>query len=300
MPMNQYNTAVCPFTVTDVRALPGDSAFLLDNGQTALLCDSGFAFTGERITDNIAHILGSRSLDGILLTHSHYDHALGSVYVRRRYPKARTVAGEHAAAVFAKPTARAVMRDLDRKWAAKNGIGDYPDYIDSIAADIAVRDGDIITFKDTHFRVIALPGHTRCSVGYYAEDCGLLIGCETLGVYLGGDCYMPSCLVGYEMTLASIARAGTLDIRHMLIPHFGLIGAEEAKTYLSRSEQVTRETAESFLSLMKRGLDDAEILDRYRRNVYTDEIAPFYPEDAFLLNSKIMISLIRRECFSGT
>lgn len=300
MQHHPHNHTVCPFTVTDVRALPGDSAFLLDNGQTALLCDSGFAFTGERISDNIAEVLGSRSLDVILLTHSHYDHALGSVSVRRRYPTAKTVAGAHAAAVFAKPTARAIMRDLDRKWAAKNGITDYPDHIDDLTADITVQDNDIITCGDTRFRVISLPGHTRCSVGYYAEDCGLLIGCETLGVYLGGELYMPSCLVGYEMTLASFARADALDIRHMLIPHFGLIGADEAKTYLSRSEQVTRETAESFLSLMKRGLDDAEILDRYRRNVYTDEIAPFYPEDAFLLNSSIMISLIRRECFSGT
>jgi hypothetical protein len=46
--------------VTDVRAIPGDSAFLLDNGKTAILFDSGFGFTGQRIAENIRCVLGCR------------------------------------------------------------------------------------------------------------------------------------------------------------------------------------------------------------------------------------------------
>ena len=66
-------------TITDVRVHPGDSGFLLDDGQTAILYDSGFAFTGYAVADKIKTILGARPLDYIFLTHSHYDHALGSV-----------------------------------------------------------------------------------------------------------------------------------------------------------------------------------------------------------------------------
>ena len=29
-----------PLTITDVRAIPGDSAFLIDDGQTAVLYDT--------------------------------------------------------------------------------------------------------------------------------------------------------------------------------------------------------------------------------------------------------------------
>ena len=72
--------------ITDVRALPGDSAFLVDDGKTAILYDSGFAFTGEAVAEKIAAALGDRSLDYIFLTHSHYDHALGAAYVLRAYP----------------------------------------------------------------------------------------------------------------------------------------------------------------------------------------------------------------------
>ena len=70
--------------ITDVRALPGDSAFLVDDGKTSILYDTGFGFTGDRVAENVKKELGNRSLDYIFLTHSHYDHALGSVYLRKR------------------------------------------------------------------------------------------------------------------------------------------------------------------------------------------------------------------------
>ena len=73
------------------------------------------------------------------------------------------------------------MRDLDRKFAAANGVTEYEDLIDEIHADLPLSDGDIV--PDTSFRVVALPGHTKCSVGYYDEQSGLLLSSETLGVY---------------------------------------------------------------------------------------------------------------------
>ena len=287
-----------PWRVTDVRALPGDSAFLLDDGRQAFLYDSGFAFTGHAVADNIRRVLGSRPLNKILLSHSHYDHALGAVYVQHAYPTAQIAAGAYAAGIFAKPTARAVMRDLDRKAAAANGITDYDDLIDDIHADLSLSDGD--TVPDTLFRVIALPGHTRCSVGYYDEDSGLLLSSETLGVYYGEDRYMPAFLVGYRMTLDAFVRARTLDISAMLLPHWGLIDRTSVREFLDRSEQSTRETAALVLRLISDGADDAEILARYEARFYTDEMHAVYPPDAFRLNTSIMIALIRRECAQGS
>lgn len=77
--------------ITDVRSVPGDSAFLLDDGTTAVLYDSGFAFTGFAVVRNIRRELGERKLDYILLTHSHYDHALGAAYAARVWPEVQIV-----------------------------------------------------------------------------------------------------------------------------------------------------------------------------------------------------------------
>ena len=155
--------------ITDVRSHPGDSAFLIDDGTTSVLYDTGFAFTGYAVADNIGKILGERSLDYIFLTHSHYDHAAGSAYVCARYPDVKVVAGEYAVKIFAKPTARAVMRDLDRKFAEKCGVNEYEDLIDALRVDIPVKDGDTVRAGSMEFTVVDLPGHTKCSVGYYLQ-----------------------------------------------------------------------------------------------------------------------------------
>ena len=60
--------------ISDVRVHPGDSGFLVDDGETSILYDSGFAFTGEGMVGKIKEQIGDRKLDFIFLTHSHYDH----------------------------------------------------------------------------------------------------------------------------------------------------------------------------------------------------------------------------------
>ena len=99
--------------ITDVRPMSGDSGFLIDDGKTSILYDTGFGFTGDKLCENIKKILGSRKLDYIFLTHSHYDHALGSAYILRRYPEAKVVAGVYAADIFRRDGAKRVMKELD-------------------------------------------------------------------------------------------------------------------------------------------------------------------------------------------
>ena len=284
-----------PLTITDVRAIAGDSAFLIDDGTTAVLCDTGFGFTGYAVADRIREVLGDRPLDYILLTHSHYDHALGSVYLRRRYPNVRVVAGNYAETIFRKPTARAVMRDLDRKAASSYGITDYEDLADELRADITVVDGDVIECGQMRFTAVALPGHTKCSVGFYLAENRMLLGTETLGVYFGEGVYLPSFLVGYQMTLDSIQKVKTMDIGHMIVPHYGLISGDELRHYLAHSDRDAQEIAEQILSNFQSGKTAKEILEILTERLYTGPVKDSYPYDAFRLNMEIMINLVGRE-----
>lgn len=47
-------------SINDVRVLPGDSGFLIDDGETSILYDSGLAFTGEKQAENVKNHLGNR------------------------------------------------------------------------------------------------------------------------------------------------------------------------------------------------------------------------------------------------
>ena len=282
-------------TITDVRPTPGDSAFLLDDGTTAILCDTGFGFTGAALVEKLRCVLGDRTLDYILLTHSHYDHALGTPYVVRAYPDVQVVAGSYARTIFAKPTARAAMADMDRKAARNTGAGEYEDLTGELKVDLAVEDGQTFFCGSRKVVAIALPGHTKCSLGYYFPEEKLLAAPETLGVFFGDDIYLPSCLVGYEMTLESIRKAGALDLERILVPHYGEIGREEAKHYLQRSDEVVRETARTIMELYGAGKTTEEIVDYFTETSYSQQVAPAYPIDAFRLNTGIMAQRIRKE-----
>lgn len=281
--------------ITDVRSLPGDSGFLLDDGKTSILYDSGFGFTGFQVAENVRKVLKDRPLDYIFLTHSHYDHALGSAYVARRYPTAKVVASEYAAKIFSKPSARAVMRELDRKCAASHGVTEYEDLIDDLRVDIPVEDGDLIVCGEMAFRVVSLPGHTRCSVGFYLEDRKLLLGTETLGVYFGENTYLPSYLVGYQMTLNSFQTANSLAIESILLPHYGLVSREEARRYLNNSQRNAKEMAWKILNLLEAGKTREQILEELTVSLYSDRVRPIYPIDAFRLNTGIMVDLVAGE-----
>ncbi len=281
--------------ITDVRALKGDSAFLIDSGKTAVLYDTGFAFTGYKVAENIKKELKNRKLDYIFLTHSHYDHALGSAYVLKYYPDAKVVAGEYAARIFAKDSAKTVMRNLDRKFAQANGVSDYEDLIDELRVDIAVKDGDKIQAGDMCFTAIDLPGHTRCSVGYYLESEKLLLGSETLGVFDGDTTVVPSYLVGIRMTLDSIDKATALDIDHILLPHFGLLQKEQTKIYLKSAKKSAQETFEEIANMLKAGKTKEECIKFFKEKFYKGYIKTIYPIDAMLLNTSITVDLIAKE-----
>lgn len=281
--------------ITDVRVNPGDSAFLIDDGNTAIMYDSGFAFTGYKVADKVKSILGDRELDYIFLTHSHYDHALGSAYAKRYWPHAKVVAGEYATKIFAKPSAKAVMRDLDGKLAAKCGVTEYEDLIDELTVDIPVADGDVRQAGDLRFEVLNLPGHTRCSVGYYCKELKLLLGCETIGVFNGEDDVVPSYLVGYQMTIDSIERVEKLDIDNILVPHYGLLDRKQTEVYLSKAKASAVSTANEVAHMLKNGSTKQDIMNRFKDRFYYGYIPEIYPIDVMELNTGIMIDLIKRE-----
>ena len=281
--------------VTDVRSIAGDSAFLIDNGKTAVLCDTGFAFTGYAVAKNIKEALGDRKLDYIFLTHSHYDHALGTPYVQKYYPEAKVVAGEYAAKIFAKDSAKALMRDLDSKFAKKCGVDSYEDLIDGLCVDITVSDGDTVRAGDMTFIAISLPGHTRCSTAFYLADRKLLVGSETLGIYDGDSLIFPSYLVGYQMTLDSIDKALALDIERIILPHFGLLSREQTEYYLENIRNNAVDTAVEIADMLRSGSSKQSTVEYFKNKIYHGAIRDTYPPDALELNTTIMVNLIEKE-----
>lgn len=281
--------------IIDMRIQPGDSGFLIDDSETAILYDSGFGFTGFALAEKIKAYLGERPLDYIFLTHSHYDHALGSAYVLASYPTAKVAAGVHAAAAFAKEKVRQSMRQLDSSVAKERGVGDYEFLGDNLRTDIPLEDGDVIRAGEMCFRTVALPGHTKCSVAFYEESRGLLLSCESLGLYDAEETIIPAFLTGVQTTFDSIDKAEKLKVSRLLLPHEGILDEKQTAFYMKNIRPKTEEAVEFILERLKKGVSDPEIIEAFRLKYRHGGFVRTYPEEAMDLNTSIMIRLVRKE-----
>ncbi len=285
--------------ITDVRCKKADAAFLLDDGTTSVLYDTGFGFTGECIADNVQAALGERKLDYIFLTHSHYDHALGSANVLRRYPDAKVVAGTYTVDIFARDGAKRVMRDLDSKYAHTCGVDDYEFLGDELRVDIPVSEGDVIKAGDMEFTVVNLPGHTRCCVGFFCEREGLFLGAETLGVFDGDQTILPIYLVSYADAIASMEKVEKLPVKNLVVPHWGLLNETETQFYLANMKPAAQDAAKEVLAALGKGVSEEEIVQNFKNKFLHGYIREIYPEDAITLNTTIMVRLIKKELFDA-
>ena len=138
----------------------------------------------------------------------------------------------------------------------------------------------------------------RDSEGYYLAENQLLLATETLGVYCGNETFLPSFLVGCQMSLDSIQKAAKLKLQQMLFPHYGLISGQELQDCLVMGQQCIHQVCRLILELLTSGKTTEEILEYLTELFYTDRVKPIYPYDAYRMNTEIMINLVRKELFS--
>lgn len=282
-------------TVYNVTPVRGGDAFLFVYDDVTFLFDSGFGFSSSKLYENIVEVLGERPLDYVLLTHSHYDHALGSAHLSKMYPNLKVVALSYAAKIFGKEGARATMMRLDEAAREINEFDTHFEDIDNLHADIAVEDGEIIKVGNHDVQIVSLPGHTRDSIGYYFINEKLMLGCETIGMYAKDDIVMPSFLVGYQMSLDSIDKVSTFDIDYYMIPHWGMLTKEQAKKFFEDSKKSHVLGKDIIVGAYKAGKTKDEIIEIFAEGYYSDEVKKMYPPAAFAENINIQIPLILHE-----
>lgn len=282
--------------ITNCFGSVGGDCFLLRGRGANILVDSGFAFCAEEMIAKIRSELKDEKLDYILLTHSHYDHAMGVPFLKRVYPEVKVICSEYCNYILTKSTARKKMQEMDCKAAKAYGKSESEDFTDELFCDITLKDGDEILFGDERVQAISFPGHTRCCMGFYFSKEKLLVSCETLGIYANNMKVFPGCLIGYQVTLDSIEKALELDIEEILIPHSGILYGENIKAYLKESKRVTTECKKLIVNAHNQGKDFDGIVEIYKQHYYSESISKSYPEHAMMANLSAQIPMFIKEC----
>lgn len=268
---------------------------MMENNNFTLLFDAGFGCGGDLLVNNLERELSGRNLDYIVLSHSHYDHAPGSAWCTNRWPDCRVIASYKAKNVFSRPGARATMRKLDHEASVKYGIISKDDLFDSLRVDIPLDDTEIFFIGDIPIQMLYFPGHTNCSTGIYFPDSAFLLSSETLGIYCGGDQIPFAYMTGFQKGLNSISRARSLPLRHMLIPHTGIIHGKDCMIFLEKAEKCVHRVYQALTNGIDNGLSKPELMQLLKKLTYTPYLEAIQPEAAFDLNAGYIIDCILRE-----
>lgn len=286
------------YQLIDVTAVCGAESTLIITPEKTALVDSGFAFCAKILIENIEKALNGRNLDYILLTHSHYDHAGGSAICRSHFKNAKIAASEYAAKIFAKPSAKTVMREMDQNAALVNGFTEpYEDKLDELSADVILHEGDVVDLGSLKFKVLNAAGHTRCSIAYFDETARLMIGSETYGVPVSRDVVEPCYIVGYEMSMRALQTAAACDPQTIIIPHVGVMdGEEKCREYFKKAYYWAVKAKEDIIAGHRAGKTNEELMQMLQDYFYIEDIKDRHPLKAFLLNASYTVPMILKEC----
>ncbi len=282
-----------PIDAHRVTSGSGGETILVFGSEKTLLYDCGMAYCGWHTVDNIKNKLaekGRDTLDYIILSHSHYDHMGALPYIKQAFPDAKVHAGEKAARIFEKPSAKDLMKELGTSARDLFMPGSTDEIlVDGIAVDVILKDGDEIDLGDITVKAMETKGHTDCSMSYAFEPAKLLFASESTGIIEGKNFVHTPFLKDCNDAIASREKCKAYDPEYISLPHFGMIPKDYIETYWKRLEEETDIKIDFIRKMKEEGLDDEAMLDRYCENYWDPDMEEVQPKDAFIINSKAII-----------
>lgn len=282
-----------PIDAHRVTSGSGGETILVFGTEKTLLYDCGMAYCGKFTVENIKNKLaekGRRTLDCVVLSHSHYDHMGALPYIRKAFPEVVVYGSEKAAKIFEKPSAKALMKELGTSARDLFMPGsDEEIEVDGIAVDVILKDGDEISLGDITVKALETKGHTDCSMSYAFEPAKLLFTSESTGIIEGKDYIHTPLLKDCNDAIKSREKCMAYNAKHISLPHFGMIPEYYIKEYWDRLEEETKRKKIFIMKMKEDGLTDEEMLDKYVEKYWNPEMEEVQPKDAFIINSKAII-----------
>ena len=273
----------------------GGESLLIRGENRVALYDTGMAYCGGQLVENVREALGGGRLDYIILSHSHYDHIGALPDVIRAFSEAVVAGGAYCAHVFLREGARRTMVRMGRAAAEKYGGDPAAISAKGMRIDLILREGDTIDLGGRTITAYEAPGHTRCSMAYMIEPEHILITSESSGI-LGGDGEMqPAVLKTRQGALQTIEKCRTLQPERIICPHYGMVPVRYTEDYWDRGRKTIEEEHEFILGLLKEDLGMEQMLTRYREKYYREERKDQQPLEALLENARATIALYARE-----
>jgi glyoxylase-like metal-dependent hydrolase (beta-lactamase superfamily II) len=258
--------------------------------------DCGMALCADTTIHNVKNALGSRALDYLFITHTHYHHIGALPFFRKEWPRLRLVTSQTGAGVLLKDTPRRVIRELSIEAAREcNAAFDTAYSDDAFHADVIVKEGDSIPLGGLSVETLETPGHTRDTLSFFIPELEMLIASETTGVLLPDDTLYPPYLTSFNDTVNSIEKCRKMPYKYLSLPHKGVADEKDANGFFDKALAAGTACRDFILSLNEKKLDQEAMLDAFTQQYGSETLFSYQPREAFIANARATIACTLRE-----
>ena len=209
---------------TKMHGFPGVTAAFLLRGEKIALVETGPKSTVDNVSASLEEA-GIETLDAIVVTHIHLDHAGAAGTLAARFPEATVYVHEVGAPHLVDPSklwssaSRIYGDNMERLW---GGIDPIPEERIRV-----LNDGDKIDLGGRVLQAIETPGHAYHHHAYLDDATGTVFTGDAIGVRLQGiDVVRPATPppeFHLEKAIASIERIRSLGAEALCLTHFGRV-----------------------------------------------------------------------------
>ena len=286
-----------PSPLVRVTGGPGGEAILILGSEKTALYDCGMACFADNLIENLKTVLNAegKTLDYILLSHTHYDHIGALPYVLQVWPEAQVCGLQKAKKVFAHPNARATMERLGNNAKALYGVEGIEITAAGMRVDRVLADGDSISLGAETITAYETKGHTDCSASYLLSPEKILFTSESTGMQVTSMLVQTSPLKSYDDCFASAARLKTFDVNDLILPHYGRLPSFRNQTYFDDFIKEAELEQHMLEEAIRQGLSDDELLQLHMRRYWSEKRNKAQPFAAYALNTQIIIRQLRKK-----
>lgn len=272
--------------------------YLLDGGDACALIGGGMAYIVPDILKQIKALgVDEEKIERIIVLHSHFDHCGAVASLKKRWPRAVVSASARAAELLAKPKVVDSIAQLNRDMAAVYGIKPASTTpaleFAPAAVEQTLNDGDRLPCGALEMQILAVPGHSSCSIAVHVPAEDALFASDAGGIPFG-DKIFTAANSNFDLYQQSLEKMARLKASVHLAEHYGARTGEDGRRFLTDAIAAAAETRKLYEATWRRIGDLQQSIDEVTDHIMAQAPAGFLPRRVIALVTGQMMRYIAR------